>query len=141
MCLTNPLRRFLENTVNIQTYKHISQKRISGTAVRCLRNSCPKFQGNNSVLKCDRVWLFDQNLLSKHSSLSYIVRSDFQAKILKEIRNKYSELLEYNIHALSVGTATDRDSIAIVYFLLWNRRDQLLLALQNIYEDHSRVWL
>ena len=53
----------------------------------------PKFQGNRSVLKCDRVWLFDRNLLSKYSSLSYIIRrSDFQAKILKEIHNNYSEL-------------------------------------------------
>ena len=35
MCLTNPLRKVMQNMVNVQTYKHISQKRISGAAVMC----------------------------------------------------------------------------------------------------------
>ena len=42
-------RKVMQNMVNIQTYKHISQKRISGLAV-----SVPKavkmFQGNRSFL-------------------------------------------------------------------------------------------
>ena len=45
--------------------------------------------------------------------LSYIIRSDFQVKILNGIHNKNSELLEYNIHGLSISTATGRDSIAM----------------------------
>ena len=52
----------------------------------------PKFQGSRSVLKCDKMWLFERNLPSKHSSLSYIIRFGFQTKILKEIHNNYSEL-------------------------------------------------
>ena len=32
---SNPLKKVLQNMVNIQTYKHPSQKRISGLAVRC----------------------------------------------------------------------------------------------------------
>ena len=37
--------------------------------------------------------LFDRNLLSKLSGLSYIIRaSDIQANTLKEIDNNYSEL-------------------------------------------------
>ena len=52
----------------------------------------PEFQGSKSVLS-DNLWLFDGNILSKHYSLSYIIRrSDFQAKILKEIHNNYYEL-------------------------------------------------
>ena len=35
MCLTNPLKKVMQNMVNIQTYKHFSQKRISGAVVRC----------------------------------------------------------------------------------------------------------
>ena len=35
MCLSNPLRKVIQNMVNIQTYKHFSQKIISGAAVRC----------------------------------------------------------------------------------------------------------
>ena len=35
MCLTNPLGRFKQNMVNMKTYKHFSEKRISGAAVRC----------------------------------------------------------------------------------------------------------
>ena len=38
------------------------------------RNSYSKFQGNTSVLKCDRVWLFPHNLLSKQSSRLFIIR-------------------------------------------------------------------
>ena len=57
--------------------------------------------------KCDRVWLFDCNLLSEQSNLSYIKRRyDFQANILKEIHNNHYELQEYNKHALSISTAT-----------------------------------
>ena len=53
----------------------------------------PIFQINKSILKCDMMWLFDRNLLSKLFSLSYIIRtSDIQAKTLKEIDNNYSEL-------------------------------------------------
>ena len=53
----------------------------------------PISQRNKSVLKWDMMWLFDRNLLSKLSSLSYIIRtSDIQAKNLKEIDNNYSEL-------------------------------------------------
>ena len=53
----------------------------------------PKFQGSRSVLKCDKMRLFERNLPSKHSSLSYIIRRfGFQTKILKEIHNNYSEL-------------------------------------------------
>ena len=53
----------------------------------------PKFQGSKSVLKCDSMRLFDRNTPSKHSSLSHIIkRFDFQAKILKEIHNNYSQL-------------------------------------------------
>ena len=47
MCLTNPLTKVMQYMVNIQTYKHISEKRISGSEVRCFQN---KFQGNGSVL-------------------------------------------------------------------------------------------
>ena len=57
--------------------------------------------------KCDRVWLFDCNLLSEQSNLSYIKRRyDFQANILKEIHNNHYDLQEYNKHALSISTAT-----------------------------------
>ena len=69
-----------------------------------------------SVLKCDRRWLFDCNQLPKYSSLSRIIRrSDFQAKILKEIHYNHSELYEYDIHALSISTAAERDSIERQY--------------------------
>ena len=35
VCLTNPPKRVMQNIANMQTYKHIPQKRISGSAVRC----------------------------------------------------------------------------------------------------------
>ena len=81
-----------------------------------------------SVLKCDKMWLFERNLPSKHSSLSYIIRRfGFQTKILKEIHNNYSELQEYYILELSIRKAADTDTIAIIfYFLLSKRRDKFL---------------
>ena len=61
--------------------------------------------------KCGTVWLFDCNRLSENFSLSYIIRrSDFQAKILKEIHNKHYGLQEYNIHALSISIVADKFS-------------------------------
>ena len=58
--------------------------------------------------------IINHNLLWKHSSLLYIIRrSDFQAKILKEIRNNYYGLTEYNKHALSIIETADRNSIEI----------------------------
>ena len=53
----------------------------------------PISQRNKSVLKYDMMRLFDRNLLSKLSGLSYIIRtSDIQANTLKEIDNNYSGL-------------------------------------------------
>ena len=71
----------------MQTYKYISQKRISDAAVRFQRNSCSKILMKQVCVKqYDRVWLFDHNLLSEHSSLSHIIKaSDFQANILKQL--------------------------------------------------------
>ena len=48
MCLTNPLQKVEQNLVNIQTYKHISKKRISGSAARCSEEQL--FQRNRSIL-------------------------------------------------------------------------------------------
>ena len=52
-----------------------------------------KFQGSKSLLICDWVRLFDDNLLSQHSNLLYNTRRfEFKVKILKEIHNNYSDL-------------------------------------------------
>ena len=56
-----------------------------------------------------------------------------QAKVLKETDNNQYELLEYNRHVLNI-------SITIFYSQVPNRRDQFLVASQNIYEYHCRVW-
>ena len=75
--------------------------------------------------------IINHNLLWKHSSLLYIIRrSDFQAKILKEIHNNYYGLTEYNKHALSIIETADRNSIE-------NRKDKFLVALHNTYECHG----
>ena len=76
----------MQNMVNIQTYKHISQKRISGAAVRCSEEQLFQISKEIGLFYCfkqyDRVWLFDRNLLLEHSSPSHIIRrSDFQANI------------------------------------------------------------
>ena len=59
------------------------------------------------------------------TSLSYIIRRfGFQTKILKEIHNNYSELQEYYILELSISTAADTDTTAIIfYFLLRKSRE------------------
>ena len=81
-----------------------------------------------------QVWLFDRNLLSEHSSLSYIIRRfDFQTNIFKEIHNNHNEVQEYNM-LLSVSTAADGNRIAIFIFLLSNTRYQFPVVPQNIYE-------
>ena len=89
----------------------------------------------------DSVWLFDHTLPSERSIHSYIIsRSDFQAKNLKEIfNNYYHNLLGYHTHALSIRTAVDRNSIAIFYSLLSNRRGLSIYGSENICKCHCRV--
>ena len=68
------------------------------------------------------MWLFNRKSLSEQSSLSYIIRRiDCQAKILKEIHNNYYELQEYDIHALSISTAADKNSVSIFWFTVYLR--------------------
>ena len=43
-------------------------------------------------------------------------------------------------NGLNIITAADRNSTAILYFLLSKRKYQFLVVLQNIYECHCRVW-
>ena len=47
MCLSNPLRKVMQNMVNVQTYKHISQKKISGAADRCSKEQL--FQNSEEI--------------------------------------------------------------------------------------------
>ena len=74
--------------------KYFSVKNIWHSSQAFRGIVAPISQRNKLVLKCDMMRLFDhRNLLSKHSSLSYIIRSsNFQAKTLKEIDSNYSEL-------------------------------------------------
>ena len=81
----------------------------------------------------DSVWLFDHTLPSESSIHFYIKSiSDFQAKNVKEIfNNYYNKLLAYHTHALRIRTAAERNSIAIFYSLLSNRRGQSIYASQK----------
>ena len=76
-----------------------------------------------NVIECDYLTaICYRNIPAFHrlqEDLIFRLKRDF--KILKEIHNNYYELKKYNIHALSISTAADRNSIATFYFLLSNR--------------------
>ena len=78
--------------VNIKTCKHVPQKRISGSVVRCseeqiFQNS--KEIGLSNVIRCGCMTaIFYQNIPTFHIFITR--RSDFQTEILKtEIHNNY----------------------------------------------------
>ena len=52
MCLTKPIRNVTQNMVNVQTHKHISQKRKSSTAVRCFQEALFQMPRTETVLQC-----------------------------------------------------------------------------------------
>ena len=58
MCLTNPLRKVIQIMVNVQTYKHISQERISGTSVRSFYEEFLQISKEKIVLK-NMIGCFD----------------------------------------------------------------------------------
>ena len=102
--------------IDLQTY--FSEKNVQVSCQLFRRMAVPKSQGNrfvlNNMIGCDYL-----------TAICYRNISAFHT-------------FQYNIHALNISTAADRNRIAILYFLLSNRRDQFLPVLQNIYQCHLK---
>ena len=104
--------------IHLQTY--FPEKNIWVSCQLFRRIAVPKSRGNrfvlNNMIGCDYL-----------TAICYRNISAFHT-------------FQYNIHALNISTAADRNRIAMLYFLLSNRRDQFLPVLQNIYQCHCKVW-
>ena len=89
MGLTNPIRNVAQNMVNVQTHKHISQKRMSGTAVRCFQEALFQIPRTETVLQCSR---FCYKLEETKFSLFHKISAN--AIVELGIRQSFSEPFE-----------------------------------------------
>ena len=115
-------RFVLNNMTGCGYLNAICHQDIAATA-RKMKFSIKDFFSKYDQIRNLQIWShllkksFIENFIFCVVSLSHIIRrSDFQAKILKEIHNNYYELQEYNIYALRISATADRNTIAIFCF-------------------------
>ena len=113
--------------VSVQTYKHISQKRTSGTAVRCFQVQLFQNPKEIVVLRNVRGCSCLTAICYRNIPAFHILEEDLIFRKISQKRFIIITMNCRNIHALNFSAAAEKSSIAILYFLLPNRRYQFLL--------------
>ena len=124
MCLTNPQRNVMHNMINMQSYNHISQKNIWLSSQVFREIAVAKFHGNRCFRSCDRVWLFDSNLLSEHSSVSYIIRRFPADNYMFKVNNRNTRTRCEISSKLTIKTPEGPSSLDVFGGNFWNSQNK-----------------